>query len=137
MPSLEKDITEKKSFGSLMHLLKWIEKYELVVLRAGISDKSTMENLKVKATFLLPNFIDYLGDQFKTMLQQAVLQDKQDLSSIEQIKNIIQEKNRNMRNDGEASQEDVLVSEYPITVFKVLNDQISLLRDSLKGEAFV
>jgi Exocyst complex component Sec6 len=75
MPQLEKDINEKKSYGSLINLLKWIEKYETVVLRAGISDKNSMDNLKARAISLLPNFIAFLGDQFREMLQMAVDQD--------------------------------------------------------------
>jgi hypothetical protein len=53
------------------------------------------------------------------------------------IRSIIKEKRRLARNDEDASQEEILTSEFPITVFKVLNDQISLLRESLKGESFM
>jgi hypothetical protein len=43
-----------------VNLLKWIEKYEKVLQRAGIVDTHSLETLKTQAKMLLPDYLDFL-----------------------------------------------------------------------------
>lgn len=121
MPHMEL-LTEEKQYGNLLALMTWIEDYEAVLSRAGVSSTSYIE-LKLEVKKLMPLFIDHNQSLLRTYINNCVAKDSENFhrSFYEEL----------LQNKSD------FISNYPSDIFIFVNKEAEIIKEQVRGELFI
>lgn len=71
MPILEKEIIEKKQYGSLLDLMRWVDTIENIMRKSGVNE-SEYAFLKNKIKAYIPNFLQHVEKEFRGFVKRAI-----------------------------------------------------------------
>jgi hypothetical protein len=77
MPFLEDEEEVKKSYGTLISLLNWVDSYEELLSRVGLNHDSYVM-LKSKVKYYMPFFLDHIQELIVDYGEKAILKDKEE-----------------------------------------------------------
>lgn len=131
----------KESYGALIALLRWMDSYESLMVKAGIAlDQSTyiaLRSVRLILLFILkrifiyqrvksymPLFLDHVKKLLNEYCERAIIKDRAEMQKLEAIAQMLKEKKE-------------LVSNFSEDIFHFVNQQLSLLVGKLNGELYI